>query len=86
MLANDSLTLTHVQYLAERIDDPTERELVARYAVQEQLSSNAMLRLINQMHPVTGAATVALLAPADPQGRVQLQQYVPDAPASPPTY
>jgi hypothetical protein len=74
-LATDSLTIAHVQLLNDRIPDLPTRELVARYVVQEAMSSHRLRGLINRMEllPGTGSA-IQLLAPPDeePDGHIRL--------------
>ena len=73
-LATDSLTIAHVQLLNDRIPDLPTRELVARYVVQETMSSHQLRRLVNRMEPLAGTGpAIQLLPPPDdePNGRIR---------------
>lgn len=74
-LATDSLTIAHVQLLNDRVSDLPTRELVARYVVQETMSSHQLRGLINRMEPLPGTGpAIQLLPPLDdePDGRIRL--------------
>ena len=74
-LATDSLTIAHVQLLNDRIPDLPTRELVARYAVQETMSSHQLRGLINRMEPLPGVGCAIQLLPpleSEPNGRIRL--------------
>ena len=73
-LATDSLTIAHVQLLNDRIPDLPTRELVARYVVQETMSSHQLRRLVNRIEPLAGTGpAIQLLPPPDdePNGRIR---------------